>query len=68
MSFVVVKFLHDCADDRAGDVKPIDPTRAKRLERTGYIQIVEQATVTADEQAARPKPPAPRPARAERRG
>lgn len=61
----MVRFLKACGNDRAGEIKPIDATRAKRLLRTGYI--AEQATVSADENAARPKMSAPRP-RAERRG
>lgn len=71
MSTVKVRFRQACGNDRAGEVKPIDATRAKRLLRTGYVELVagerEQATASADEQAARPPTPAPRP-RGERRG
>lgn len=72
---VLVKFLHNCGPDVAGEVKPIDARRAKRLEQIGYVELVadatddvtEDATTSADEQAARPRTAAPRP-RAERRG
>lgn len=68
MSDVKVKFLHDCGADRVGEVKTIDATRAKRLGRTGYIEVLEQATKPPSEKAAAAKTPAPAPRAAERRG
>jgi hypothetical protein len=55
---VKVKFLQGAGDDKAGDVKTIDATRAERLARTGYVRILEggeTATVEATDDARRPK-------------
>lgn len=43
----LVEFLHDCADDRAGERKPIDDRRAKRLAWTGYVRILESEETAA---------------------
>lgn len=62
-----VEFVKDCADDRAGEVKPIDAKRAARLVRTGYVRVIETALDEAPENAARPRAHGRGP-RPERRG
>lgn len=52
-----VEFLHDCADDRRGEVKAIDAKRARRLAWTGYVRVLdgpETAMVEPEENAMRP--------------
>lgn len=68
MSFVMVRFLHDCGTDRLGEVKPIDPTRAMRLGRTGYIEIVDTPSPSSTPEAATLPRPQSRGIRPERRG
>lgn len=51
---VEVEFLANCAEDRAGEIKLIDPKRAVRLRRAGYVRILEApetAAVAAPEHA-----------------
>lgn len=71
MTTVNVLFLHSCGEDVAGDRKAVDVKRAQRLERQGYVRVLdgipEAAVIQADETAARPRPQA-RGTRPERRG
>lgn len=67
MKTVTVKFLQNCANWRAGDVEEIEIERAKKLQRQGYVEFVETATVSAPECTEQARP-AGRTPRAERRG
>lgn len=71
MTTVNVLFLGNCGDDRAGERKPIDAKRAKRLATTGYVEILaedrEAAVTTPAENAARERSPGRGP-KPERRG
>jgi hypothetical protein len=71
MSTVKVLFIHSCGADVAGETKTIDARRAQRLQRTGYVELLEdpaEAAITqGSEQAARPRPQA-RGIKPERRG
>lgn len=51
-----VTFLMNCADDRVGETKEIDARRARRLAMTGYVQLVERATVPEPERAEQVRP------------
>lgn len=71
MTTVNVLFLANCGDDAKGEHKAIPLKRAQKLERTGYVQIVDGDQETRVKEApesamrARPEPRGPKP---ERRG
>jgi hypothetical protein len=67
MTKMTVEFLLDCADWKKGAIETLDPRRAQKLARQGYVRIVETATAEATEHAEQVRP-ATRHPRTERRG
>jgi len=65
---VDVIFLHGCGNDGVGETKRIPQRRALQLARTGYVRILETATMPDPETAERLRPVAVRGPKTERRG